>query len=66
MNDKLQSYIDARDLAERNLELVDYIDSTARRDREAAALRLRIKALDTRIETFRHDDLFGPINEVNP
>lgn len=65
--ERLQAYRDALAVAERNYELADMIDSTARRDREQAALMPRIKALHERIKEWEwvientDDDLFAPV-----
>lgn len=47
--ERLEMYRDALALAQSDYDLADYIDSTARRDRERAALRPRIAALKVKI-----------------
>lgn len=71
--ERLTMYRDALDMAQHHYELADYIDSTARRDRERAELSTRIEALrqkiadaEATVDRMPHNDLFGPINEWNP
>lgn len=64
--ERLAAYREALQIAEDNYRLADYIDSTARRDRERAALRPRIEALKRKIAHYeQHDpnDLFRPIED---